>query len=328
MTGRYAVAFLFLDMPPDQVDVNVHPTKAEVRFRESQSLYHLVLAAIRERLRKENLTPRLHAPNGETASSSFRPMPQPAANQGFFERGQFSPIPMFPFNPIQDRPRDMLPPDGAGEQPAPGFPIANSQDQLGQVPTGFPERGKAIQFHDSYIVLETPEGMLVIDQHALHERILFEQLKNRFRTGQLEKQKLLIPEPVDLPAEQAAKVLEQRDALAELGVGVEDFGGGTILLTSYPAILSRRSPLSILQAIIDHLMTKDRIPGREVLLGDLLSLMACHGAVRAGDRLTPEEISALVAQRELANDTHHCPHGRPTSLLFSKQELDRQFRRV
>src|SRR5262249_35590945 len=155
---------------------------------------------------------------------------------------------------------------------------------------------------DSYLVLETHEGMLVIDQHALHERILFEQLKQRTRSGSLEVQRLLIPEPVDLTAEQAAKALEQREALATLGLAVEDFGGGTLLLTGYPAILGERSPPGILRAVVDTLVSKERLPSREVLLNDLLSLMACHAAVKAGDHLTPEEIAALVAQRELAND--------------------------
>ena len=170
--------------------------------------------------------------------------------------------------------------------------------------------------------------MLVIDQHALHERILFEQLKQRLRSGSLEVQRLLIPEPVDLTAEQAARTLEHREALQELGLGVEDFGGNTLLLTSYPAILSSRRPESILRAVVDHLVAQERAPDREQLLNDLLSLMACHAAVKAGDHLTPEEIAALVGQRELANDAHHCPHGRPTALLFSRQELERQFRRV
>ena len=113
-----------------------------------------------------------------------------------------------------------------------------------------------------------------------------------------------------------------------MGLGVEDFGGNTLLLTSYPAILSRRPPESILRAVVDHLVAQERAPDREQLLNDLLSLMACHAAVKAGDHLTPEEIAALVGQRELANDAHHCPHGRPTALLFSRQELERQFRRV
>src|SRR5207244_5174835 len=111
---------------------------------------------------------------------------------------------------------------------------------------------KAIQLYDSFLVLETAEGMLVIDQHALHERILFEQLKQRIRMGSLEIQRLLIPEPVDLTAEQAARTLEHRGALEELGLRVEDFGGGTLLLTSYPAILGNRSPPSILRAVVDH----------------------------------------------------------------------------
>lgn len=187
---------------------------------------------------------------------------------------------------------------------------------------------KAIQVHDSYLVLETPEGMLVIDQHALHERILFEQLKRRLRSGDLETQRLLIPEPIDLPAEQAARALEHREELAALGLQVEDFGGGTLLLSSYPAVLGNRSPQAILRAVVDHLVSKEKAPSREELLNDLLSLMACHAAVKAGDRLTPEEITALIAQRHLAENTHHCPHGRPTSLLFRRQDLDRQFRRV
>src|SRR5207253_6797248 len=171
--------------------------------------------------------------------------------------------------------------------------------------------------YDSYLVVETEAGMLVIDQHALHERILFEQFQRRIRAGNLETQRMLIPEPVELNAEQVARTLEQREALAELGLGVEDFGGGTLLLTSYPAILGKRAPQAILQSVVDHLLGKERLPDREVLLNDLLSLMACHAAVRAGDRLTPDEIRALVGRRDLAHDTHHCPHGRPTALLFS-----------
>jgi DNA mismatch repair protein MutL len=187
---------------------------------------------------------------------------------------------------------------------------------------------KVLQLYDSYLVLETSEGMLVIDQHALHERILYEQYKRRLGDGTLEVQRLLIPEPVELTPEQAAHVLEQREALAELGLGVEDFGGGTVLVSSYPLLLGRRSPQALLKAVVDHLMSKERVPSREVLFNDLLSLMACHSAVRAGDRLTPEEMQALIEQRHLADDTHHCPHGRPTALLFSRHELEKQFRRV
>jgi DNA mismatch repair protein MutL len=190
------------------------------------------------------------------------------------------------------------------------------------------DAAKEIQLYDSYLVVETQEGMLVIDQHALHERILFERYQERIRAGTLEVQNLLIPEPVELSAEQSALVLGQREALAELGLGVEDFGGGTVLLTRYPALLGRRSPQAVLRAVVDHLATQDRLPGREVLFNNLVSLMACHSAVRAGERLSPEVMAELLAQRDLAEDAHHCPHGRPTALLFSRHDLERQFRRV
>jgi DNA mismatch repair protein MutL len=197
-------------------------------------------------------------------------------------------------------------------------------------PEALPAAGlsKVIQLYDAYLVMETDHGMLVIDQHALHERILFDQLKRRISAGTLETQRLLIPEPVDFSAEQAARVLEHREALAELGLNVEDFGGGTILITSYPVLLGKRSPQDILRAVVDHLTAQDRPPTRDILFNDLMSLMACHSAVRAGDRLSPEQMNALVELRHLADDPHHCPHGRPTALLFSRHDLERQFGRV
>ena len=185
-----------------------------------------------------------------------------------------------------------------------------------------------MQIQDTYLVLETPDGMLVIDQHALHERILFEQLRRRIRAGQLEVQRLLIPEPIDLPAEQCALVLEAADALKELGLEVSDFGGNTVLLSSYPTLLGRKPPHQILRGVIDHLLTQERPPTKEALLHLLMATMACKAAVKAGDRLSPEEIDYLMRLRPTAEDSHHCPHGRPTSLVFSRQELDKQFKRV
>jgi DNA mismatch repair protein MutL len=335
MTGRYAVAFLFLELPPDHLDVNVHPTKVEVRFRDGQAMYHLVFAAIRERLQKEDLTGQLRIPGkglslGPGQGSGLQSAP------GFFT-GPTSPFPGLPLSAAPNQANDHLsqttlasgpsndPGTGAVAHPA---RLGGPSGETGLPPVSTPGELKAIQLYDAYLVLETPEGMLVIDQHALHERILFEQLKRRLRTDRLESQRMLIPEPVDLPADQAARALEQRDALAELGLGIEDFGGGTLLLTSYPAILGKQPPQTILRAVIDYLVAQDRMPARQQVLNDLLSLMACHAAVKAGDRLSPEEIATLIAQRHLVHDPHHCPHGRPTSLLLSRQELDRQFRRT
>jgi DNA mismatch repair protein MutL len=352
MSGRYAVAFLFLDLPADHVDVNVHPTKAEVRFRDGGALFSFVLATIRRRLSAENLTARLRPPPLGAAPAAvqgtpwLRPQVQEQAASLFSQPG----FPTFTKNPLPEPKREPPPssietPDapgsphapvnGNGHHPGNGAPpstesngAAGAAASNGVSGNGIATDAKAIQLHHAYLVLETPEGMLVIDQHALHERILFEQLKDRFRAGTLEAQKLLIPEPVELSAEQAAKTLERRAELAELGLGIEDFGGGTLLVTSYPAILGKTPPAEILKSVVDYFAGQDRLPSREHLLNELMSLMACHAAVRSGDPLTPEEVSALIAQRHLVQDVHHCPHGRPTALLFTRHDLDRQFRRV
>jgi DNA mismatch repair protein MutL len=335
MTGRYAIGFLFIDLPPDQVDVNVHPTKSEVRFRDANALFRMVLSSVRSRLAQENLVARLQVPvsgpvfafpaNG-SALHEPRRAEQPAS---LFSQPGF---PSFTRSPAVAEPaeRPALRDEGGGvatqEEPAAPVEAANASPLAERADQHEPSR--ALQLHNAYLVLETPDGMLVIDQHALHERILFEQIKDRVAAGSMESQQLLIPEPVDLPAEHAALLLEQREALGALGVGVEDFGGGTVLVTRYPAMLGKHAPTAILRSIVDHLTGRERLPTREQLLSDLMSLMACHAAVRSGDALTPEAIAELVALRHLAADAHHCPHGRPTALLFTRQDLDRQFRRI
>lgn len=335
MTGRYAVAFLFLDLPPDQVDVNVHPTKSEVRFRDGSALYSMVLATVRNRLNEENLTSRLQPPSPASTSPGGYFSPRPAeTTPTLFSRPGFPTFSKNPANAAPMAPRIAVEPAetfGAGIAAtlvAEEEPTESLAEESPRIEAPAPEVLNAIQVHNTYLVVETSDGMLVIDQHALHERVLYEEIKERVRQGSLDVQPLLIPEPVELSAEQASLILEHRQDLGELGLGIEDFGGNTVLVTRYPALLGRRSPTEILKRVVDHLTSKDRLPTREQLLSDLMSLMACHAAVRSGDPLTPEEIAALVEMRHLSNDTHHCPHGRPTALLFTRQELDRQFRRV
>jgi DNA mismatch repair protein MutL len=208
---------------------------------------------------------------------------------------------------------------GQSVQECDSFPTAPAQ----------PAEVRALQVLDCYLVVEVPpDAVWFLDQHALHEAILFAHLQQRLRAGTLESQRLLLPETVTLPATQAATVLGQRKALADLGLVVEDFGGGTVLLTGYPALLDKRSPRTLLQAVVEHLASRERAPSPKQLCHDLLSVMACHAAVRAGDRLTAAAIAALLAQRHLAADSHHCPHGRPTALRFTRHDLDRQFRRT
>jgi DNA mismatch repair protein MutL len=357
MAGRYPVAFLCLEMPPEQVDVNVHPTKAEVRFGNKDSLYQLIQQAVSQRLQAADLTARLQLktrkelpPTSEaephallTADKSTPALPAraeelaPARPREMPSVARSTSPPADLSEPAQapvGTERTSWPPTVSTElfvraesqtQPRPGSIECRVESHVA-VDASVP---RALQVLDCYLVVEEPpDEVLFIDQHALHERILFEQLQQRMRAGRLETQRLLIPETIELPAGPAALVLEQREALAEMGLAVEGFGGGTLLLSSYPALLGRRSPKEVLRAVADYILTKERVPSREQLLHDLLSLMACHAAVRAGDRLTDEAIGELLAQRKLAQNSHHCPHGRPTSLRFTRRDLERHFKRV
>jgi DNA mismatch repair protein MutL len=138
----------------------------------------------------------------------------------------------------------------------------------------------------------------------------------------------LVPEPVELSATEAAAVLDQTELLARLGVEVEPFGGETVLVSSYPAMLANMSPAEVLRDLVERLMAGSRAPEKRDLFDELLHMIACKAAVKFGDRLCPDEIDALLAQRHLAQDPHHCPHGRPTALVFTREDLDRQFQRI
>jgi DNA mismatch repair protein MutL len=170
--------------------------------------------------------------------------------------------------------------------------------------------------------------MVVIDQHALHERILYEQLREKVLAGQMETQRLLVPEPVTLPPADCAAALVSRDLLSQLGIEIEPFGGDTVLMSSYPAMLANLSPAEMLRQVIDLLVTSHKTPERRDLLDELLHMIACKAAIKAGDRLAPEEVTSLLEQREHYQDAHHCPHGRPTALVFTREELDRRFKRT
>jgi DNA mismatch repair protein MutL len=138
----------------------------------------------------------------------------------------------------------------------------------------------------------------------------------------------LVPEAVDLSPAEAAAALENRDVLAELGLRVEPFGGDTVLIVGFPAMLANMNAAEMLRDLVAKLLSGGKQPDRRDLVDELLHTIACKAAIKAGDRLTPEEIDELLAQRHLVDDAHHCPHGRPTELVFTREELDRQFKRV
>jgi DNA mismatch repair protein MutL len=187
---------------------------------------------------------------------------------------------------------------------------------------------RAMQIHDSYLVVETEEGLQVVDQHALHERILYEQLRKRVLSESVESQRLLVPQPVELSTSEAALLSGHTSLLARFGLCLEEFGANTVLVTAYPVMLARMDLAQMVRDAAAQIAESDRDPSRRDLLDSLLHMLSCKAAVKAGDRLAPEEIESLLAQRHLIDDAHHCPHGRPTALVLSRNELDRQFGRL
>jgi DNA mismatch repair protein MutL len=348
LTGRQPICFLRLDMPPELVDVNVHPTKQEVRFQDGGRLYSQLLGTLRTKFLTSDLTARGKSPLGTPASGEREAGENTEAVSQLVtwakeQLGQQSrdtaagpfaaapigsthdPLRLHRFETPPFQPFDAATGSSAAFNSPASFTPTATHAAHSQSPA--PPRG-ALQVHNRYLVVENEAGLEVIDQHALHERILYEQLRDNVLAGALESQRLLVPEPVDLTASEAAAVLEQTELLAQLGVEVQPFGGETVLVSSYPAMLANWRPAEVLRELVEKLLTGGKKPEVRDLLDELLHMFACKAAVKFGDRLTPEEIEALLAQRHLAQDSHHCPHGRPTALVFTREELDRQFKRI
>lgn len=370
LTGRFPIAFLRIDMPADLVDVNVHPTKLEVRFQESGQLYSQLLGTLRTKFLTTDLTARLQPAGDEGPAAAHDPAradelrrdlvswakgelaalqtTSTAASLAEPDEAPVAPAAQqarldLPYVPRPHAPLTLNRLDGdwpaAGPREEARFAASSGDTSTVAVPaavaqvatrTAISEASPmaALQVHNRYLIAESDDGMVVIDQHALHERILYEQLREKVLSGTLESQRLLVPEAVDLSPAEAAAVLDACDVLARLGVKVEPFGGDTILVSSYPAMLANISPGQVLRDLVDRLLAGGKLPDRRDLVDELLHMISCKAAIKAGDRLTPEEISALLEQRHLAQDTHHCPHGRPTALVFTREELDRQFKRT
>ena len=344
LTGRFPVAFLRLEMPPELVDVNVHPAKLEVRFADGRRLYSQLLGTLRNKFLTTDLTARAQLPPADDTElnhgldrrqaeshrqATIRWARGSAGEEAASQPARLPPFPAVPEfrpfgadRPVPDGPRAStgpLAPDGMGELPS----------ARADAPHAWPPPVAAgLQVHNRYLVTETEEGLVVIDQHALHERILYEQLRQRVLAGTLESQRLLVPEPVSLTPTEIAAALEARDVLARLGLDVEPFGGDTLLVSSYPAMLANFNPVEVLRQIVEQLLGSDKPLDRRDLVDELLHMIACKAAVKAGDRLSREEVQTRLEQRQYYQDAHHCPHGRPTALVFTSAELDKRFKRI
>jgi len=339
MRGRSPVAFLFLTLDPAEVDVNVHPTKEEVRFREGSRLFSLTVKAVREALGRADLRPsieggrpRIPRAYSETLSETMgshgptlvqeRPPAPPPAPRG----GQA--VPVASTWEVPRRAGDVMAEDIPWEQ------TGGREEDLDTTGVGASARG--VQFLKTYLFQELPGGLAVTDQHALHERILFEEIKARLREGPLPVQRLLVPEMVKVTAREMALLDVARPRLASLGLLVASSGTGRVAVEGVPEVLRKVSPETWLREVIAHLEgTEDRadledldsLDGADVLTDDWVALMACRAAVKAGDMLNPEDIQVLLTQGEAVEKSPFCPHGRPVTVHITRAELERWFRR-
>jgi len=355
MVGRHPVSFLFLEVPPQHVDVNVHPTKTEVRFQDSQSLYRQLLRTIRDRFSQLDFHADIQVPTKTTGGTPEPALAGSAVQKELNVWADSATRPAPPsirsltsmpervveeFRPLTDESFDNTttannasPTHGSNHTDRQSDSTSNlpdvSPDSFSDTATPAPvDEFRALQVHDCYLVVTTDDGIEIIDQHALHERILYEHLRIRILEGSIERQKLLIPETIECSPVEAAVLCEHEELLKEIGFGVQEFGGTTVLLESYPVLIPRGNFVRILKDFAEQLEKSDGKTSRRDLLDHMLATMACRAAVKAGQRLSQEEMHELLRQRHLVADSHHCPHGRPTAMKFSRNMLDRQFGRL
>ena len=310
LSGRQPIVFLRFTLPADMVDVNVHPAKMEVRFREPSRLYRLVLSALRTQFLSSDMRTHLKPPTG-VATAPWFGSPQAAGSQ---TAADFS-ASLFSAADVSFSGATSLRADPAWEQRCTA-PEASRDAEL------------AVQMHDRYIIVESDAGIEVIDQHALHERVLYEQLKSSLADGVLEVQPLLIPERIDLTPAEIELLTEHSATLAQAGMRVEPFGGPTVIVTSKPVLAGSTPAAAIVHEVLDRLSSSSAQASKAMLIDEVLHSLACRAAIKAGDALSQTEVDALVRGRHTVHNSHHCPHGRPTILTLSRQELDRQFRRT
>ena len=344
---RHPTAALYVTLEPTEVDVNVHPAKAEVRFRDPALVRGLIVGALRHALagagHRASTTVVAQALDSIRAQQSpfpgYQPGPSPAGFSAWREGGWTPPTqrPMdLPgLNEVSARVEPSYGADLAGvvreayasaafeDRPFADYASASAPFD----PVDYPLGAARAQVHETYIVAQTRDGMVIVDQHAAHERLVYARMKSEMAAGGVARQTLLLPEVVDLDPSEAERVVARAEELASLGLVIESFGPGAVLVRETPALLGKTDAAALVRDIADDLAENGAALALKERLEEVCSTMACHGSVRAGRRLNGAEMNALLREMEATPHSGQCNHGRPTYVELKLADIEKLFGR-
>ncbi|SFJ50974.1 DNA mismatch repair endonuclease MutL [Celeribacter neptunius] len=338
---RHPAACLFITCDPHLVDVNVHPAKSEVRFREPGIARGLIVSALRHAL--AGAGHRASTTVANATLGAMRPEPTGAEPPRVYQMDRASTGPSLgssysaPYRPSQEvmeQSYDWQAPERPAPMETPGFaemsqPSARMEQVEAQPETeALPLGAARAQVHENYIIAQTERGIVIVDQHAAHERLVYEKLKHQMAEHGVKSQALLIPEIVDLSANDAQMLLEMAEDLAKLGLVIEPFGGGSIAVRETPAILGRVAAKAMIEDILDELADLGDSFTVQARIEAVLSRVACHGSIRSGRRMQADEMNALLREMEATPHSGQCNHGRPTYVELKLSDIERLFGRT
>ena len=315
-SGRYPMVVLYLAVPPDEVDVNVHPAKAELRFRDAQQVRSLIVSGLREALGNAG-----HRATSSLSQVALGHMLRPGEpHRPYLPR---TPLPMSGLATeygFSDRSQAPLPPLAAPSVDA------RAHEDEGSA-TAYPLGAARAQVHDTFIIAETEDSVVIVDQHAAHERLVYERLKSSYANGGIARQILLIPEVVELDAEAADRLAAASSDLEQLGLVLEPFGQAAVVVRETPSLLGQGDLKNLLRDLADELAEGQGSLVVAERLDHVLATMACYGSVRAGRRLNAQEMNALLRDMERTPFTGQCNHGRPTYVELKLADIEKLFQR-
>lgn len=344
--GRHPVVALFVDLPSEEVDVNVHPAKAEVRFKDPAMIRGLIITALKHGIHEHGFQTSssvsdfaLGRMQGSTAPTgtgyppgSALPYGRSGNNGGAFTHryyGSSSAITSAQQNlavnalyePQQQGFAESFAPSARVEHPT-----DNEQEQA--IQQSHPLGAARAQIHENYIIAQSTKGLVVVDQHAAHERLVYEKFKRQLGDSGVEKQGLLTPDIIEMSDSDQNAILEHKETLARLGLEIEPFGSGAVAVQSVPALLGGKADTEkLVRDIVDDILEHDHAGGLEERLNEILSTMACHGSIRSGRRMNEAEMNALLRQMEETPLSGQCNHGRPTYIELELKDIEKLFGR-